>query len=69
MGFMPIRILPNPSDSEENAFRLLMKKNRFNKDLQAILSSSEDGSSPFEPITLSADPDQMRILGRAAKYR
>lgn len=64
MGFMPVRILPDPNESEEEAFKRLMKKNRFNMDLSTILNSSDEDTFLNEPMAPSLDSTQAKILGR-----
>ena len=59
MGFMPRikRIRPIFKESEEDAFKRLMKANGFDKDLQTILNTP-----PQEKSSLNLE--QMKTLGK-----
>lgn len=66
MGFMPKRIIPDPNESEKEAFKRLMKENRFNKVLSNILTSSEEKISLHIPERLQVDLTQKNALGKYA---
>ena len=61
------RIIPNPSESEEEAFKRLMKENGLKKDLLVILHSSDEAYFAHSDVKRedSIDPEQLRVLGKA----
>lgn len=66
MGFMAKRIIPDPEESEQEAFMRLMKENGLDKDLKTILNSSDAKLSPHAQKMTQLDLEQMKILGEVS---